>query len=64
MELLLECTNIRKLKHIITNLPDSVTHIKAAIAYSTSNELLKKAIEKEIQFDWWGLFNEEGATSK
>jgi hypothetical protein len=62
MELLLDYTNIRGFYRIISKLPYETRTIYASIAYNTSELLVKKAIEKNIELNWWGLFDGKQST--
>ena len=53
----------RGLNKILCNIPEDVTCIRAAIAYNNTGLLLEKCEERNIGLEWWGLFDERGATS-
>ena len=66
---LFEIGSTRKLKYLLTNLPDNITSIDAAVAYTTEKKyaqdvsLVSLCLEKKIKLNWWGLFNSDGGTS-
>lgn len=69
INLFLDFTNVRKLRYLLSHIPDNVSEISAAIAYTsrinnTANDisLIDICIKKKIKLNWWGLFNAEGAT--
>jgi hypothetical protein len=62
MELLLDYSNIRGLYKILSNIPNETGVIYASIAYNTSDLLMKQAINKSIDFHWWGLFDGKQST--
>ena len=67
--LFLDYGNIRKLALLLKNIPETVKHISAAVAYTTPKiaandiSIVDICINKKIKLDWWGLFTPDGATS-
>lgn len=56
-QLFLDHKNYRKLKILLSRIPAEVKEISAAVAYNTNDILIKKCIEKNINLEFWGLFN-------
>lgn len=63
MDLLLDYKNIRRLRNIIKNkIPNTVTNISAAIAFTQDTLLLDTCIQRKIHLNWWGLFTPDIST--
>ena len=66
---LFEIGSTRKLKYLLTHLPENITYIDAAVAYTTEKKypqdvsLVDLCLQKKIKLNWWGLFNSDGGTS-
>ena len=47
---------------LLKSIPNSVTRISAAVAFTQSDILVETCINKKISLEWWGLFNSEIAS--
>jgi DNA-binding ferritin-like protein len=63
MKLCLDYTSKRNLRQLIEHIPNETKKIKASIAYSSSSFLIDYVIKRNINFDWFGLFNAQVPTS-
>jgi hypothetical protein len=52
----------RRLAVLLKSIPNSVTRISAAVAFTQSDILVETCINKKISLEWWGLFNSEIAS--
>jgi len=53
----------RQLAVLLRNLPENVSRIQAAIAFSYDELLIDTCIKRKIRLEWWGLFNSRISTS-
>jgi hypothetical protein len=49
----------RRLAVLLKGIPNSVTRISAAVAFTQSDILIDACLNKKISLDWWGLFNSD-----
>ncbi|MCW7479370.1 phospholipase D-like domain-containing protein [Leptospira bandrabouensis] len=63
MKLLFDTKSKRQLAVLLKFLPENISKIYAAIAYTKSDLLINTCILKKIKLEWWGLFDSKESTS-